>query len=57
MKCQRCGNDPVKSESRVMEKASGPDATITLTLQGKKGKLLASVCEDCAKRLRKLGWK
>lgn len=57
MKCQRCGSEAVKSEGKVMDKPRGPDATVALRLQGRRGLLTAAVCEGCAEMLRKLGWK
>ena len=56
-KCQRCGEDERWQEGIRMREASGPDAVVHLTLKGKNGTLSVGVCEECAVRLRELGWK
>ena len=56
-KCQRCGRGERWQEGKLIDKAIGPDAVARLTLKGPHGTLIAEVCEKCAGRLRKLGWK
>lgn len=57
MKCGRCGHEAVIQEGHVIEEASGLEATASLTLKGRKGTIIADVCDACATMLRNLGWR
>ena len=57
MKCQRCGNEAVRQEGHLLAEANGPEATMTLSYQGIKGRLVARTCGTCGKRLLSIGWR
>jgi len=56
MKCQRCGNDAFMDMGKVLTKATGSDAIVTLTKKGRVDTVSATVCVSCARMLRRLGW-